>query len=86
MGLPSPHTFGMLAGGIASRPVLVNGNVEAHEMLCVTLHFDHDLVDGAPATRFAQHLIEMIEAGYGLSEEATGVTEQQSAPGTSQQW
>lgn len=86
MGLPSPHTFGILAGGIANRPVLVDGKVEAHGMLCVTLHFDHDLVDGAPATRFAQHLIEMIEAGYGLSEKATGTTEQQSAPGTSSQW
>jgi pyruvate/2-oxoglutarate dehydrogenase complex dihydrolipoamide acyltransferase (E2) component len=31
------------------------------------LHFnDHDVVDGAPATRFVVRLIELLEEGYGL--------------------
>jgi pyruvate/2-oxoglutarate dehydrogenase complex dihydrolipoamide acyltransferase (E2) component len=30
------------------------------------LSFDHDIVDGAPAARFAQHLKELLESGYGL--------------------
>ncbi len=31
---------------------------------------DHDIVDGAPAARFAQRLKELIESGYGLHEGA----------------
>jgi len=27
---------------------------------------DHDIVDGAPATRFARRLKELIETGFGL--------------------
>lgn len=84
IGLPSLHTFGMVVGGIASRPAFVDGNVEAYEFLSVTLHFDHDLVDGAPATRFAQHLIEVIEGGYGLDKVSRDL-EQKSVPGPSQQ-
>jgi len=30
--------------------------------------FDHDVIDGAPATRFTHRLIELIESGYGLDE------------------
>jgi pyruvate/2-oxoglutarate dehydrogenase complex dihydrolipoamide acyltransferase (E2) component len=30
--------------------------------------FDHDVVDGAPATRFTRRLVELIESGYGLDE------------------
>jgi hypothetical protein len=28
--------------------------------------FDHDVVDGAPAARFAERLIDLIESGTGL--------------------
>jgi pyruvate/2-oxoglutarate dehydrogenase complex dihydrolipoamide acyltransferase (E2) component len=66
IGLPSLHTLGLVVGGIAERPALVNGKVEAHEYLSVTLDFDHDLIDGASAARFTQHLSELIESGYGL--------------------
>jgi pyruvate/2-oxoglutarate dehydrogenase complex dihydrolipoamide acyltransferase (E2) component len=31
--------------------------------------FDHDIVDGGPATRFTRRLVELIESGYGLIEE-----------------
>jgi hypothetical protein len=34
----------------------------------MTLLFDHDIVDGAPAARFTQRLKELIESGYGLEE------------------
>jgi pyruvate/2-oxoglutarate dehydrogenase complex dihydrolipoamide acyltransferase (E2) component len=37
-------------------------------MLNLTVMFDHDVVDGAPATRFTRHLVELIESGYGLDE------------------
>jgi hypothetical protein len=34
----------------------------------MTLCFDHDIIDGAPAARFASRFKELIECGYGLDE------------------
>jgi hypothetical protein len=35
----------------------------------LTVLFDHDIVDGAPAARFTRRLVELIESGYGLGED-----------------
>ncbi len=68
-GLPvSNHTLQITLGGIATRPALVNGQLENRQVLCVTISFDHDLVDGAPAARFAQTLKELIEGRAVLDE------------------
>jgi pyruvate/2-oxoglutarate dehydrogenase complex dihydrolipoamide acyltransferase (E2) component len=82
IGLPSLHTLGIVVGGIAERPELVDGKVEAHEYLSVTLDFDHDLIDGAPAARFTQQLCNLIESGSGLVD-STLEWEQARARGTS---
>jgi pyruvate/2-oxoglutarate dehydrogenase complex dihydrolipoamide acyltransferase (E2) component len=82
IGLPSLHTLGIVVGGIAERPALVDGKVEAHEYLSVTLDFDHDLIDGAPAARFTQQLCDLIESGSGLGD-STLEWEQARARGTS---
>jgi pyruvate/2-oxoglutarate dehydrogenase complex dihydrolipoamide acyltransferase (E2) component len=82
IGLPSLHTLAIVVGGIAKRPALVDGNVEAHEYLSVTLDFDHDLIDGAPAARFTQQLSDLIESGYGL-DDSLCEPEQARAPGIS---
>jgi pyruvate/2-oxoglutarate dehydrogenase complex dihydrolipoamide acyltransferase (E2) component len=50
-------------GGIAEKPGVVQGKVTIREYLCLTLTFDHDVVDGAPAARFAARLKELIECG-----------------------
>jgi pyruvate/2-oxoglutarate dehydrogenase complex dihydrolipoamide acyltransferase (E2) component len=60
------HTLGIVVGGIAQKPGIVEGRIEARDYLHLTLEFDHDMVDGAPAARFAQHLCELIESGCGL--------------------
>jgi pyruvate/2-oxoglutarate dehydrogenase complex dihydrolipoamide acyltransferase (E2) component len=57
---------GITVGGIAEKPGVVDGRVEPREFLHVTLDFDHDVVDGAPAARFAQRFSELVEAGYGV--------------------
>ncbi len=68
-GLPvSNHTLQITLGGIARRPALVDGRLENRQVLCVTISFDHDLVDGAPAARFAQTLKELIEGRAVLDE------------------
>jgi pyruvate/2-oxoglutarate dehydrogenase complex dihydrolipoamide acyltransferase (E2) component len=68
-GIPvSNHTLQITLGGIAERPAFVNGQVENHEYLCVTISIDHDIVDGAPAARFIQRLKELMENCYGMDE------------------
>jgi len=62
------HTLGLTVGGIATKPGVVEGRIEIREYLNLTISLDHDIVDGAPAARFAQHLQELIESGYGLYE------------------
>jgi pyruvate/2-oxoglutarate dehydrogenase complex dihydrolipoamide acyltransferase (E2) component len=55
-------------GGIVERPVLREGRLEAHEHLCLTVSFDHAIVDGAPAARFVSRLSELIRDGQALQE------------------
>ena len=68
-GIPvSNHTLQITLGGISEKPVLINGQLENREFLCVTISVDHDIVDGAPATRFIQRLKELVENSYGITE------------------
>jgi pyruvate/2-oxoglutarate dehydrogenase complex dihydrolipoamide acyltransferase (E2) component len=60
------HTLGIVVGGIAIRPAFVDGYIEPHEYLSLTLNFDYGIRDGAPAARFTRRLCELIESGYGL--------------------
>jgi len=60
------HTLGLTVGGIGERPVVHEGAVVPRECLDLTLSFDHDIVDGAPAARFARTLVEIIESGSAL--------------------
>ena len=62
------YTLGVTLGSIVHRPVLTGEQVENREHLCITLSFDHDIVDGAPAARFAQHLKGLLERGHGLED------------------
>jgi pyruvate/2-oxoglutarate dehydrogenase complex dihydrolipoamide acyltransferase (E2) component len=67
-GITMPiYTLGVTLGGIAHRTVVAGGQTETREYLCITLSFDHDIVDGAPAARFAGHLKELLESGHGLA-------------------
>lgn len=62
-GIPiATHTLNVTIGGIVDRPVLTNEKPENHEHICLTLSFDHDIVDGAPAARFIRHLKRQIES------------------------
>jgi pyruvate/2-oxoglutarate dehydrogenase complex dihydrolipoamide acyltransferase (E2) component len=65
LGMPA-HTLAVTLGGIAEKPGIVDGRIETREYLCVTISFDHDIIDGAPAARFTQRFRELIESGYGL--------------------
>jgi pyruvate/2-oxoglutarate dehydrogenase complex dihydrolipoamide acyltransferase (E2) component len=63
---PTLHPLGLVVGGISWKPAVVEGRIEPREILNLTVTFDHDIVDGGPATRFVRRLVELIESGYGL--------------------
>jgi pyruvate/2-oxoglutarate dehydrogenase complex dihydrolipoamide acyltransferase (E2) component len=63
------HTLAITIGGIVSRPVVHNAQLENREHLCLTISFDHDIIDGAPAARFTQRFKELVESGSGLFEQ-----------------
>ena len=65
---PTLHPLGLVVGSISWKPVVVDGRIEPREILNLTVSFDHDIVDGGPATRFVRRLVELIESGYGLEE------------------
>jgi pyruvate/2-oxoglutarate dehydrogenase complex dihydrolipoamide acyltransferase (E2) component len=67
-GIPpaSPPSLWVTVGGIGEKSVLVDGHIALREYLNLTISFDHDIIDGAPAARFTQRLKELIESGYGL--------------------
>lgn len=66
---PTMHPLDLVVGSTAWKPVIIDGRIEPRELLNLTLVFDHDVIDGAPAARFARRLVELIEGGYGLGEE-----------------
>ena len=65
---PPMHSLFLIVGGITRKPVVVEDRIEPREILNLTVGFNHDVVDGAPAARFVQRLVELIESGYGLIE------------------
>ena len=68
-GIPVPnHTLQLTLGGIAEKPGVVDNQIQVRKYLSVTISFDHDIIDGAPAARFTQRLKELIESGYGLTD------------------
>jgi pyruvate/2-oxoglutarate dehydrogenase complex dihydrolipoamide acyltransferase (E2) component len=64
----TPHSLGLVIGSMSWKPAVVERRIEPRQILNLTVLFDHDVVDGAPATRFVRRLVELIESGYGLDE------------------
>jgi pyruvate/2-oxoglutarate dehydrogenase complex dihydrolipoamide acyltransferase (E2) component len=53
-------------GGIGQKPEVVDGQIALRDYLSLTVSFDHNMIDGAPAARFTERLKDLIESGYGL--------------------
>ena len=61
-----PHgsaTVVITVGGISSKPVKEGNQIVEKEHLCLTASFNHDIVDGAPASRFMNQFLETIKSG-----------------------
>jgi pyruvate/2-oxoglutarate dehydrogenase complex dihydrolipoamide acyltransferase (E2) component len=76
-------------GGISRRPTAVRDEdgpearserIEVREQLSLTMSFDHDVINGAPAARFARRLKELIETGAGLGRPYAGAAPDAGQP------
>jgi pyruvate/2-oxoglutarate dehydrogenase complex dihydrolipoamide acyltransferase (E2) component len=63
---PGGRSVALIVGGIDRKPAVIEERVEPRDILSLTVTFDHDVVDGAPAARFVKRLVELVESGYGL--------------------
>jgi pyruvate/2-oxoglutarate dehydrogenase complex dihydrolipoamide acyltransferase (E2) component len=61
--LSGPKAVSFAVGGVVSKPAKIGGKVTAREFLSLTIMFNHDIVDGAPAARFSNRLRKLIEKG-----------------------
>jgi pyruvate/2-oxoglutarate dehydrogenase complex dihydrolipoamide acyltransferase (E2) component len=68
-GWPIPTTCHPLAFGVGSitkKPSVIGDKIKIREYLPMTILFNHDVIDGAPAARFISRLGELIESEFGL--------------------
>ncbi|MFX0174143.1 MAG: 2-oxo acid dehydrogenase subunit E2 [Candidatus Hodarchaeota archaeon] len=64
--LLSGFPISVAVGGMGKRQGVVNDTILIREYLALTLQFDHDIIDGAPATRFGAELFDYLETARGL--------------------
>ena len=69
IGFLPTHNLGLTVGGISQKPGVKDGNILVRDFLNLTIAFDHDIIDGAPAARFAKSLGELIESATLLEAE-----------------
>jgi len=72
-GVPpsTPSLCWVTLGGIGEKKVDANGQPRVRQYLSLTVSFDHNMIDGAPAARFTERLKELIETGHGLRDAAS---------------
>jgi pyruvate dehydrogenase E2 component (dihydrolipoamide acetyltransferase) len=56
-----PETAILGVGRIKARPAVRDGEIVIRETAWLSLAFDHRVVDGAPAARFLQRVVQLIE-------------------------
>jgi len=66
----SNSNLSVCTGGITERPVYIDNVLTRREFLCVTVAFNHDIVDGGPAARFVTLFRRLVETAALLSPEA----------------
>lgn len=68
-GIPvATHTLNVTVGGIIERPIRAGDTIQEKEHLCMTVSFDHDIIDGAPAARFLDRYASIITTAEALEQ------------------
>jgi pyruvate/2-oxoglutarate dehydrogenase complex dihydrolipoamide acyltransferase (E2) component len=60
--LGGPKALSIALGSVVRKPVQLGTRIVTREILSVSVFFNHDIVDGAPAARFANSLRKRIES------------------------
>ncbi len=58
---PAVMSLEVVVGGMTQRPRVIDGQIQVRDVLDLSLVIDHNVVDGAPATRFGADLRNLIE-------------------------
>jgi hypothetical protein len=64
---PTLATLVIVVGGLSRRPIAVDDQIVIHDVLDLTITIDHNVVDGAPATRFGAELRRLMESAAALA-------------------
>lgn len=56
-----PEVAILAVGKMMDKPVVIDGKIEIRKILPLSLAFDHRVLDGAEAARFATRLIQLLE-------------------------
>ena len=62
--LKSPETGILGIGRMKAKPAVYNGEIAIRSMMFVSLTFDHQVVDGAPASEFLETMVRYLENPY----------------------
>jgi pyruvate/2-oxoglutarate dehydrogenase complex dihydrolipoamide acyltransferase (E2) component len=76
--VPGTHTIDLGVGGIARKPGVVGDQIAIREFLDLSIQIDHEMIDGAPAARFAARLSELMESAFEL-QTVSAISEPDSA-------
>lgn len=60
----SMHNLNCSVGSIVKKPWVASGSIEIREILYLTVIFNHDVIDGAPAARFTTKLVHNLEHAH----------------------
>lgn len=58
--LHAPQVAILGVGRVVEKPVVRDGEIVVRPMMVLSLTFDHRIVDGAPAARFLQRVVELL--------------------------
>jgi pyruvate/2-oxoglutarate dehydrogenase complex dihydrolipoamide acyltransferase (E2) component len=59
---PTMASLVVVVGGLSRRPIAVDDQIVIHDLLDLTITIDHNVVDGAPATRFGADLRSIMDS------------------------
>jgi pyruvate/2-oxoglutarate dehydrogenase complex dihydrolipoamide acyltransferase (E2) component len=66
---------------MSQRPRVTDGRVTVRDVLDLTVAIDHNVVDGAPAARFAAEFRELLESAAVISPSVASQARGESTPG-----
>jgi pyruvate/2-oxoglutarate dehydrogenase complex dihydrolipoamide acyltransferase (E2) component len=64
---PTLASLVVVVGGLSRRPGAVGDSIELRDVLDLTVTLDHNVIDGAPATRFAADLRHLLHTAAVLA-------------------